>query len=134
MLDDRSVLHDDEDRGRLVWTRASNHFAWKAYLGREPRLSDAPKYAAPVRRDDASGLAPAWIGVGELDLYYAEDVAYAAKLRAGGVPTELVVVPGMHHAADGYVPEAPSMQEFTAGVVKHLNTTLHATASAGGSA
>ena len=66
MLDDRTVLNDDaEGRGRIVWTPESNRFAWTAYLGRAPRMSDAPTYAAPARRDDLSGLPPAWIGVGE---------------------------------------------------------------------
>jgi acetyl esterase/lipase len=69
MLDDRTVLNGDaEGRGRIVWTPESNRFAWTAYLGRAPRMSDAPAYAAPARRDDLSGLPPAWIGVGELDL------------------------------------------------------------------
>jgi len=125
MLDDRAVLRNDhEGRGQLVWSPVSNRFAWTAYLGREPRMSDAPPYAAPARRDDLSGLAPAWIGVGELDLYYPEDVAYAEKLRACGVPTELVVVPGMYHAADGFAQNARLMQEFTAGVVNHLKAHL----------
>jgi acetyl esterase/lipase len=124
MLDDRAVLRDHEGRGQLVWTPASSRFAWTAYLGREPRLSDAPQHAAPLRRDDLSGLPPAWIGVGELDLYYVEDVAYAEKLRASGVPTELVAVPGMYHAADGFAPRAASMQEFTAGIDSHLKTYL----------
>jgi acetyl esterase/lipase len=126
MLDDRAVLRDDhEGRGQLVWTPASSRFAWRAYLGREPRMSDAPPpYAAPLRRDDLSGLPPAWIGVGELDLYYVEDVAYAEKLRACGVPTEMVAVPGMYHAADGFAPKARSMQEFTAGIDSHLKTYL----------
>ena len=126
MLDDRAVLRDDhEGRGQLVWTPASSRFAWTAYLGREPRMSEPPPpYAAPLRRDDLSGLPPAWIGVGELDLYYPEDLAYAEKLRACGVQTELVVVPGMYHAADGFAAKAPSMQEFTAGMDNHLKTYL----------
>lgn len=125
MLDDRTVLNDrNEGRGRLVWTAETNRFAWTAYLGREPRMTDAPAYAAPARRDDLSGLPPAWIGVGELDLYYGEDVAYAEKLRACGVPCELVTVPRMYHAADGYAPKAQSMEKFTQGLVNYLKAHL----------
>ncbi len=126
MLDDRSVWSTDHHgRGQLVWTPASNRFAWTAYLGREPRMSDAPPpYAAPARREDVSGLAPAWIGVGELDLFYSESVHYAGTLRDSGVPCELVTVPGMYHAADGYAPKAPSMQRFVASLVEHLRRNL----------
>ncbi|OBF83487.1 alpha/beta hydrolase [Mycobacterium sp. 852002-51163_SCH5372311] len=125
MLDDRTVLNDDDEgRGRLVWTPESNRFAWTAYLGRAPRMSDAPAYAAPARRDDLSGLPPAWIGVGELDLYYGEDVAYAEKLRACGVPCELITVPRMYHAADGYAQKAQSMETFIQGLVNHLRAHL----------
>lgn len=125
MLDDRTVLNGDaEGRGRIVWTRESNRFAWTAYLGRGPRISDAPAYAAPARRDDLSGLPPAWIGVGELDLYYGEDVAYAEKLRACGVPCELITVPRMYHAADGFAPKAQSMETFIRGLVNHLKAHL----------
>lgn len=125
MLDDRTVLtNDHEGRGRIVWTPESNRFAWTAYLGREPRMSDAPAYAAPARRDDLSGLAPAWIGVGDLDLYYGEDVAYAQKLRACGVRCELVTVPRMYHAADGFARKAHSMDAFTQGLVDHLKAHL----------
>ena len=102
MIDDRTALRDDHDgRGRFMWTHASNRFGWTAYLGREPRMSDAPEYAAPARREDLSGLAPAWVGVGDLDLFYDESVAYAKRLTECGVPCELVTVPGMYHGADG---------------------------------
>jgi acetyl esterase/lipase len=125
MLDDRTVLKDDhEGRGGIVWTPESNRFAWTAYLGREPRMSDAPAYAAPARRDDLSELPPAWIGVGDLDLYYGEDVAYAQKLRASGVACELVRVPRMYHAADGFAQKAPSMEAFMQGLVDHLKAHL----------
>ena len=125
MLDDRTVLeHDHNGRGQIVWTPESNRYAWTAYLGREPRMSDAPAYAAPARRDDLSGLPPAWIGVGDLDLYYAEDVEYAEKLRASGVLCELVTVPRMYHAADGFAQKVRSMDEFTQGLIDHLRTHL----------
>ncbi|GAB1815897.1 hypothetical protein MUNTM_49370 [Mycobacterium sp. MUNTM1] len=50
MIDDRTALRDPGIRGRLVWTAGSNEFGWTAYLGRKPRMSDAPEYAAPARR------------------------------------------------------------------------------------
>jgi acetyl esterase/lipase len=125
MLDDRTALHADHaGRGRFLWTPSSNQFGWTAYLGREPRMSDAPEYAAPARRADLTGLPPAWVGVGELDLFRDEDVDYAEKLRACGVPCELVTVPGMYHGADGFAPKARSMQDFRRGMTEHLRTHL----------
>jgi acetyl esterase/lipase len=126
MLDDRTTLRDDHAaRGELTWTPSSNTWAWTAYLGREPRMSDAPQYAAPARRPDVAGLAPAWIGIGELDLFYEESVAYAEKLIAAGVPCELVTVRGMYHGADHIAPNAVSMRNFHASMVSFLRTQLN---------
>ncbi|BBZ16769.1 alpha/beta hydrolase [Mycolicibacterium gadium] len=125
MLDDRCALRGDHGRqGRFAWTPESNTFGWTAYLGRAPRMSDAPEYAAPARRVDVSGLAPAWVGVGELDVFHDEDVDYAERLREAGVPCELVTVPGMYHGADGIKSKAPSMREFRASLLEHLRTHL----------
>jgi acetyl esterase/lipase len=125
MLDDRSALREDHGkRGRLMWTPAGNLFGWTAYLGRPPRMSDAPEYAAPGRREDLAGLPPAWIGVGDLDCLYDEDVAYAERLTACGVPCELVTVPGMYHGADGLAPKAASMRQFRHSMLEHLRTHL----------
>jgi acetyl esterase/lipase len=120
MLDDRSALRDHGDRGRFMWTPASNLFGWTAYLGREPRLEDAPEYAAASRRENLSGLAPAWVGVGDLDLLYDESVDYAKRLKAAGVPCELVTVPGMYHGADGVALKAPAMRAFRKSVTEFL--------------
>jgi acetyl esterase/lipase len=128
MLDDRTTLSTDHGgRGKVLWSPKSNRFAWTAYLGREPRIADAPEYAAPSRREDVAGLAPAWIGVGDIDLFYEEGVRYADKLQACGVPCELVTVPRMYHGADGLVPGDSSMRRFQEGMVNHLRTYLTTT-------
>lgn len=101
MLDDRTALHPaPAHRGQLNWTEGSNLYGWTAYLGHEPRVASAPGYAAPARRADLSGLPPAWIGVGTLDLFYDEDVQYARRLEDAGVPCELVEVEGAFHGFD----------------------------------
>lgn len=113
MLDDRSVLRADHaGRGAFLWTPSSNRFAWTAYLGRPPAHGDAPRYAAPARTEDLAGLPPAWVGVGDLDLFFEEDVDYATRLQAAGVPCELHVEPGMYHGADSVLPKAPTSRSF----------------------
>lgn len=125
MLDDRTVLRGDHNgRGRFLWTPESNRFGWTAYLGRSPQESQAPQYAAPARRESLSGLAPAWIGVGDLDLFYDESVDYAKRLRADGVTCELVTVPGMYHGADGLAVKVPAMQDFRSSLTDHLRRHL----------
>lgn len=114
MLDDRTNLYHPRGRGQVGWSLRSNKYAWSAYLRRGP-LADEPRpYAVPSRRRDLSGLAPAWIGVGSLDLFFEEDVEYAERLMEAGVPCELVTVPGMYHSADRLVPQARASKAFTA--------------------
>ncbi|EFQ82236.1 hydrolase, alpha/beta domain protein [Aeromicrobium marinum DSM 15272] len=126
MLDDRTVLRSDHGgTGRVAWSPRSNRFAWTAYLGRPPRAQEPRPYAAAARRDDLRGLPPAWIGVGALDLFHAEDVDYAERLRAAGVPCELRVVPGMYHGADSL--PVPSMRAFREEMLQALAAGLGVT-------
>ena len=125
MLDDRVVdRDDDEGRGRFGWTPASNRFGWASYLGHEPGFSEARPYAVPARRKDLARLPPAWVGVGELDLFFEEDVEYVRRLEEAGVRATFVSVPGMYHGADAIVAKAPSMQRFRAGMVDAVRTGL----------
>jgi len=107
MLDDRSDTpssHEVLDVG--IWDRAQNLEAWRAYLG-PLRGGDAiPAYAAPARAGDLSGLAPAYVDVGEVDLFRDEDIAYAHRLMLAGVPCELHVYPGAIHATQTYAPDS----------------------------
>ena len=40
---------------------------------------------------------PAWIGVGDIDIFFHENVAYAERLTEAGVLLTLEVVPGAPH-------------------------------------
>ena len=118
MLDDRSEAVASIPNYRL-WSPKSNRFGWAAYLGNAD-----PQIAVPARRDDLSGLAPAWIGVGTHDLFHDEDLAYAERLTAAGVPCDVEVVPGAFHGFDAVVPKAAVSQSFFASQCASLRTAL----------
>lgn len=108
MLDDRTTASPTNVSYRL-WSPSSNRFGWAAYLaGADPQL------AVPARRDDLSGLPPAWIGVGTHDLFHDEDLAYAERLTHAGVPCHVEVVPGAFHGFDLLLPRAQVSREFFA--------------------
>ena len=108
MLDDRTSQRTDAMKpGMRLWDKGSNRFGWAAYLGNAD-----PAVAVPARRDDLRGLPPAWVGVGTLDLFHDEDLAYAERLRAAGVPCEVELVPGAFHGFDGMAPKAEVSRAF----------------------
>lgn len=112
MLDDRTTQRTDVDEGPLrLWNPAANRFGWGAYLGPAAGGEVSP-LAAPARCDDLSGLPPAWIGVGTHDLFFDEDVAYAAKLREARVAVDLLEVPGAYHGFDAVEPTAAVSRAF----------------------
>ena len=97
-----------------VWNRQANIAAWAAYLGYAASggAPDADRgavspYASPAIADDLSELPPAYINVGEFDLFLDEDVAYALALHRAGVSVELHVYRGAFHGSNSLVPGAP---------------------------
>lgn len=115
MLDDRTCTLADPHpfTGEFVWTVERNHFGWRALLGMEPGGPDVPPAAVPARAADLSGLPPAFITVGALDLFLEEDLEYARRLTRAGVPVELHVTAGGHHGS-GIAPQAPQSQQNAA--------------------
>jgi acetyl esterase/lipase len=99
MLDDRTGVSSEPHphTGEFVWTPESNRYGWGALLGKAPGGADVSPYAAAARAQDLSGLPPAFIAVGALDLFVEEDVEYARRLMRAGVPVELHVYPGAYH-------------------------------------
>jgi acetyl esterase/lipase len=96
MLDDRQHTWSSRLDGLEVWNKSANELGWRCYLG-ELYGADVPYYAAPARATDLSGLPPAFVSVGGVDGFLAEDVDYAVRLMQAGVPTELHVYPGAPH-------------------------------------
>ena len=86
MLDDRTAVRADPDRAyRRLWSNKANHYGWSSYLATHPVCPASIRRRPRPRSEDLAGLPPAWIGVGTLDLFHDEDLAYAEGLRAAGV-------------------------------------------------
>jgi acetyl esterase/lipase len=117
MLDDRTITPDPQLPVELLtWNYNDNMTGWGALLGGgEPSV-----YAAPARAQDLSGLPPTYIDVGDLDIFRDEDIAYAARLSAAGVPTELHVHPGCPHAWEALAPTASVSKRVVADRIRRL--------------
>ncbi|MDE2412733.1 MAG: alpha/beta hydrolase [Sphingomonadales bacterium] len=101
MLDHRTggadCPHDNPVTGEFVWTRDLNHFGWSALQGDYALDDDRIGWFSPSRAASLAGLPPAWIATGSLDLFFDEDIDYARRLVAAGVPVELHSYPGAIH-------------------------------------
>lgn len=126
MIDDRNIEQvDDLDYDHWVWSRESNYLGWKAYLGMEPGTDATPKYAAPARTDDLAGLPPTYMYVGDIDLFMAENLAYASRLVQAGVPTEVHVYPGGIHGFDNFGVTTALGQRCNADRTRALKAVMH---------
>lgn len=125
MLDDRSVTPSAQITDTPIWTRESNLLGWEAYLGKPGGSPDVSPYAAAARCTDLSGLPPAYIPVGELDLFLDEDIEYAQRLLQAGVPTEFHIFPGAIHGFDGLAAHSAVAQRYLAEQNALLKKALH---------
>lgn len=122
MIDDRNETPSSQaivDVG--IWDRAGNVEAWEWYLAGQA----ADGLAAPARAEDLSGLPPMFIDVGDQDMFMDEDVAFAERLEAAGVPTELHVYPGAYHASEVFAPTAELSERIWAARIAALKGALH---------
>ena len=117
MLDDRTITPDPQLPAELLtWNYDDNVTGWGALLaGGEPSV-----YAAPARAQDLSGLPPTYLDVGDLDIFRDEDIAYAARLSAAGVPTELHLYPGCPHGWEAFAPTAEVSKRVVADRIRRL--------------
>jgi acetyl esterase/lipase len=119
MLDDRQQTPSSRLEGLPVWSRESNTFGWRSYLGDLYGTDGVPYTAAPARCSDLTGLPPSYVCVGTADGFRDEDVDYAARLNQAGVPCDLHVYAGAPH---GYhlAPEAAVVRRAVTDVVDWL--------------
>jgi acetyl esterase/lipase len=122
MLDDRTVLRGDGvNCANVIWNQKSNRFGWESYLGKACGNEKVPEYGAPARREDLSGLPPAWIGVGTLDLFHDESLAYAQRLQEAGVACEFYPVQGAFHGFDIFNAGLPVVRGFRESQISALS-------------
>ena len=127
MLDDRTALDRSLDGiDHFIWSNKLNVAGWGSYLGANFGTDQVPAYAAPARRVDFNGLPKAWIGVGDVELFYQEDKKYAENLSAAGVSCELDVVVGGPHAFEGLVPDSRVSKEYLTRAKGWLRAALSA--------
>lgn len=125
MIDDRNVAPADAAHpDTLVWSRRSNLFGWQSYLGSAFGSADIDSYAAPARATDLSGLPPAYLPVGSLDLFLDENIDYARRLMAAGVSCDLHVFSGAYHGFNGFAPDADISQQCNGEVVSFVSKCL----------
>jgi acetyl esterase/lipase len=100
MLDDRMTTPSSALDGLPMWSRESNAFGWRSYLGERYGTDDVPPDAVPARAAELAGLPPTFISVGTADCLRDESIDFAARLCRAGVSTELHVYAGAIHGFD----------------------------------
>lgn len=110
MLDDRNVKHEDHASYApfATWQVDDNITGWQALLGSKLGGSSVTPIEAAGRATaaDVKGLPPAYIDVGELDIFRDEDLEYARTLGKGGVSCEIHVLPSCNHAFEVFAPDS----------------------------
>jgi acetyl esterase/lipase len=100
MLDDRMNTPSSMLDGLPLWSRESNAFGWRAYLGDRCGTDHVPPDAAPARAAELAGLPPTFISVGTADCLRDEAIDFATRLCRADVLTELHVYAGAVHGFD----------------------------------
>jgi acetyl esterase/lipase len=111
MLDDRDqTVSTRQIDGVGLWDRTSNATGWTALLGDRKGGPNVSIYAAPARATSLAGLPATYIDCGSAEVFRDEDVAYATRLWASGVPTELHIWAGGFHGFELFAPHATISQ------------------------
>lgn len=122
MLDDRTTTPDPVIEPFAMWSTDDNVTGWGCLLGDAAGGPDVSPYAAPARAQDLSGLPPAYIEVGQMDIFRSEDTDYAERLGRAGVDVEFHLHPGVPHAFEVFAPASAVAQRAMADRVRVLRS------------
>lgn len=132
MLDDRTAAMEELDAIKhKMWNNRNNRTGWTAYLAQPVGQAVTPTYAVAGRRESLTGLPPAWIGIGSIDLFYEDSKNYAERLNRADVNCEFYAVPGAPHAFELLAPDASVTKEFFDSNYNFLRQTLNLSSNAG---
>lgn len=124
MLDDRTgtTRAVPPPIGTIGWDAKANAFGWESFLGRTPGGTSI--LGVPGRAQSLANLPPTWIGVGSIDLFVQEDMAFAERLIAASVPVECLVETGAFHGFDVIAENTDITKRFTASKIEALRRAL----------
>lgn len=108
MLDDRDhYLSWKQFETGTLWSGTTNRQAWDMVLGADRNGSDIDEVQCPGRATDLSNLPPAFIDVGECEVFRDGAVAFASQIWKAGGSAELHIWPGVYHGAMFFEPDVP---------------------------
>lgn len=126
MLDDRNETpssHEIVDLG--VYDRRENLYAWAAVLGDRAGAPDVHPYSAPGRATDVAGLPDTFLAVAQYDVFRDENMDFARRLIAAGVPVDLHLYSHAFHAWDVFAPDSALTKAFEQTWHDYLRRHLH---------
>lgn len=86
------------DYADAAWSNRSNASIWEAYL-KNAQENYLP-YLIPMQAENFRDLPEAYVEPQQIDVLRDDAIAYAQRLTAAAVPTELNLVPGSYHGFD----------------------------------
>lgn len=107
-----------------LWRGPDNAAGWRALLGREPGGPEVIPGSVPAREADLSGLPPMFIGIGSVDLFVDEVLAFSRRLAHDCVPVELLVVPGAYHGFHMIAPSSSASRRFRLALLNAIARSL----------
>ncbi|KAF2130458.1 alpha/beta-hydrolase [Dothidotthia symphoricarpi CBS 119687] len=107
-----------------VWPGKTNRQAWDFVLGSDRREQDIDGIRCPGRATDLSNLPPAYIDVGQCEVFRDAAVAYASRIWQCGGSAELHVWPGVYHGAIVIEPNVAISRTMRAALKEYIQRTL----------